>query len=386
MSHVIISRIARYLFAFLTVLASFGAASASADPPPDHVTVEPFVTGMQFVTAIAIAADGDLYLAENNTKRINIYDPTGSLLGSIAIPGSQENEVGAVLGIALDPDYPSAPYLYVHYLDRISWSNMLIRFRWEQGVISDISTLMDIPLPYNEEDPDNPCTEHNGGHITFDHKGALLMGMGDNCRGDLVDDLGNPQGSILRVNRETGEALLDNPFYDGDGPNDDRIWAKGQRNPFGLTTDPATGRIWSSDNGPGCADEVNLIVSGAHYGWPHSSTNYFTCLDPGSEYRAPAWLWDKTIGPTGISAYNGHIGSQWQNSLFMCDWNTPVLRRLQLNAARDVIIAEEELDLSPAECLIDVASGPDGNLYIADIEVVYRVVSVPMWLPLMLVH
>ena len=40
------------------------------------------------------------------------------------------------------------------------------------------------------------------------------------------------------------------------------------RNPFGLTTDPETGKIFETDVGGSAFDEVNEIKAGANYGWP----------------------------------------------------------------------------------------------------------------------
>jgi Glucose / Sorbosone dehydrogenase len=45
------------------------------------------------------------------------------------------------------------------------------------------------------------------------------------------------------------------------------IWAYGLRNPEGLTFDPKTGELWSTDIGPEGGDEFNITKKGANYGW-----------------------------------------------------------------------------------------------------------------------
>ena len=45
--------------------------------------------------------------------------------------------------------------------------------------------------------------------------------------------LTNPNGKILRLNFD-GTVPTDNPFYDGDGPNDDAIWAYGSPGVYDL--------------------------------------------------------------------------------------------------------------------------------------------------------
>ena len=57
-----------------------------------------------------------------------------------------------------------------------------------------------------------------------------------------------PRGKILRINQD-GTIPTDNPFYDGAGPNRDEIWALGLRNPFRMSIDPVTGRMYIGDVG-----------------------------------------------------------------------------------------------------------------------------------------
>ena len=48
------------------------------------------------------------------------------------------------------------------------------------------------------------------------------------------------------------------------------IFAKGVRNPQGLTID-SKGRIWETEQGPRGGDELNLLTRGQNYGWPEST-------------------------------------------------------------------------------------------------------------------
>ena len=65
-----------------------------------------------------------------------------------------------------------------------------------------------------------------------------------------------------------GTIPTDNPFYDGNGPNLDAIWALGLRNPFRASFDSVSGRYYIADLGANAFDEVNLGAAGANYGWP----------------------------------------------------------------------------------------------------------------------
>ena len=74
-------------------------------------------------------------------------------------------------------------------------------------------------------------------------------------------------GKILRVNKD-GTVPTDNPFFDGNGPNIDAIWARGLRNPYRFSFDPANGRMYIGDVGQNSVEEINIGVRGANYGWP----------------------------------------------------------------------------------------------------------------------
>ncbi len=80
-----------------------------------------------------------------------------------------------------------------------------------------------------------------------------------------------PRGKVLRFNSD-GTVPTDNPFYDGNGPNVDAIWALGLRNPFRAFYDAVTDRLYIGDVGGNdystAREELNIGARGANYGWP----------------------------------------------------------------------------------------------------------------------
>ena len=84
--------------------------------------------------------------------------------------------------------------------------------------------------------------------------------MGTNPRN--LDSLG---GKVLRVHRNTGAAMPDNPYA---GATSARrfVWTYGHRNVQGLAQRP-DGSLWSVEHGSYRDDEVNLLVKGGDYGW-----------------------------------------------------------------------------------------------------------------------
>src|SRR5206468_9663651 len=79
-------------------------------------------------------------------------------------------------------------------------------------------------------------------------------------------------GSVIRVDPDTGAALPDNPMFGSPDPNARRIVAYGFRNPFRLTTRPGTREIWVADVGAYTWEEINRIVDPTalvqDFGWP----------------------------------------------------------------------------------------------------------------------
>lgn len=350
---------------------------------PEPFQVEVFASGLGSITAFTFTPDGRLFYTDSYHKTISILDHAGKPLERIPIPQLSGRD-SQVLGLALDPDFVHNGILYVHYLESDGWSNRVVRFRYQNGHTSAGLLLLDLPLPPDPANPDQPCTDHNGGHIVIGPDGSLYVPMGDNCQQELAQNLTVLQGKILRIRRTTGAGLPGNPFYDQDSPNDDRIWAWGVRNPFGSAIDPATGDFWLADNGPACGDEINHVIAGGNYGWPLSSPSYTECVDPGPDDQAPAWHWDVTIAPTGLEVYEGNALPNWQDSILACNWNTSQLYVLRLDPTHTGIASQDIIDVSPAACQIDIEAGPDGAIYFSDMTTIYRLNAYNLRLPLVL--
>ena len=121
------------------------------------------------------------------------------------------------------------------------------------------------------EDPVVAEQEHHGGSLAWGADDKLYITYGDQFQSTPAQDLTSFRGKVLRINKD-GTVPTDNPFYDGNGPNRDAIWAYGLRNPFRMSIDPVTGKMYIGDvggNDPSTAfEEVNVGARGANYGWP----------------------------------------------------------------------------------------------------------------------
>lgn len=192
----------------------------------------------------------------------------------------------------------------------------------------------------------------------------VFFGVGDRGRQDMAQDLSRPNGKIHRLHLD-GSVPDGNPFR-GKGQYAS-VWSYGHRNPQGMDAHPVTGTIWSSEHGPRGGDEVNHIRRGRNYGWPLATygMNYdgtamtATPSMPGIE--EPARYWTPSISPGGIAFYVGDRFPKWKGSLFVGGQGARELHRLTLDG--DTVISDETV-MSGQGRVRDVASGPDGYLYV----------------------
>ena len=204
---------------------------------------------------------------------------------------------------------------------------------------------------------------HFGCRMIFDRQGHLFYTLGE--RGALANaqDLTSPLGKIHRVN-DDGSAPKDNPFVSTPGAVA-TIWSYGHRNPQGLAWDPATGKLWSSEHGPGGGDEINIIERGHNYGWgvvtKGTQKEITKTSEPGMD--EPIVFYTPSIGPAGIAFYTGNRYPRWRNtSLFLSALVGQKLIRLEIAGDK---VAKQETIFDQLGRVRDIAQGPDGYFYIA---------------------
>ncbi len=79
-------------------------------------------------------------------------------------------------------------------------------------------------------------------------------------------------GTILRIDASTGEALPDNPLAHSTDPDARRVVAYGLRNPFRIAVRPGTSEVWIGDVGWNTWEEIdhvaNPLAGVLNFGWP----------------------------------------------------------------------------------------------------------------------
>lgn len=307
--------------------------------------LEPWLTGLRFPSNMAWSPDGRLFLTEKDAGDVRIVQD-GELLAEpfLHLDVAAGGEMG-LLGIALHPSFPEEPWVYVYFSSAADQRNEVVRFRADGNVATDSEFLIDGLELHGI---------HNGGDLAFGLDSTLFITMGDAAeseRAQIENDIG---GKVLRLNAD-GAIPLDNPF--GDSP----VYSIGHRNSFGICVDPATGEVWETENGPSSDDEINRIVPGANYGWPEQ-------LGPGGAldgFVDPVLDYQQVIVPTGCTV--------WNDSLYFGAFDG-IVRRLRLPPAEP---ARDEAVADLGKGITDLAVGPDGALYVATVDTIYRMESPP---------
>ena len=274
---------------------------------------------------------------------------------------------GGLMEVALHPGYRTNGWIYLAYSNaktnletRDGGMTVIVRGRLTDNRWTDAQTIWSAPhWSYR------PGGVHFGCRLVFDDAGYLFFPVGE--RGHMQDaqDLSRPNGKVHRV-FDDGRIPPDNPFV---GVKDalPSIWCYGNRNPQGLDRHPVTGELWETEHGPRGGDELNLIRKGLNYGWPIITygMNYngtpITALTAKEGLEQPIIHWTPSIAVCGIDFYEGDKFPRWRNNLFVTGLAPEELRRLVITEHR---VAEQELIFKGIGRVRDVASGPDGFLYV----------------------
>ncbi len=350
---------------FLGVLAfvlgnSYPAQAAvpplGSEPLPPGAKIETVLGDMAYPVAMAFDPAGRLLYTEKSTGNVRLF-ANGTLQKEpvITYDISICSERG-LLGIAIDPDFNSNHYIYVYYTQGPGCSdtqNKVARFIESNGKGSNSTNIFSSP---------QTAGNHNGGNIHFGPDGKLYITVGDNANAANAQEMTARNGKMHRINPD-GSMPTDNPHFNQPGALPS-LYAIGLRNSFDFTFDPVVkGRIFASENGPNCDDEMNRIEAGFNYGWRANYPCDDDNPDPKYNNMGPLWYVGQSgccIAPTGITVYTGNSVPQWQNQLFMANYKDPPYH-FYLNADRTIITAVNKVEGLNAG--MDLETGPDGALY-----------------------
>lgn len=345
------------LGALTTACGGAGLTGMPSRPPEPRS--ELLIDNLKIPMSLAFAPDGRLFFNEVYEGRVRVFEQ-GTLRESpwFSTEVARGPEVG-LLGLAIDPGFASNRHVYLYYSEpdpsrrnNVPLRNRIVRLTDRDGQGVDQTVVLD-NLPISR------TGRHSGGRLAFGPDGMLYVTVGNAESSRLGQEMGSLGGKILRIHPD-GTIPADNPFPGS------AVYALGFRNPFGITFHPATGRPYANENSGKGHDEINLIIAGGNYGNP-------VVEGRGDDPRFIDPIWESgepSAGPTGLAFYNGAMFPELKNDLLFCGVHVGSLQRMRLAGAdqRQVSSVESLAE----ECRLDVTVGPDGAIYFASINRIYR--------------
>jgi len=305
---------------------------------------------IQLPSALAFVpgADDKFFFAERSSGRVRLYDGGVRAGAFVTVPVEDDGEQG-LLGVAVHPDYPDSPYVYVYYVRALDRAGILERYRDQNGEGVDPDLLLFIARR-------DEATQNNGGALRFGPDGKLYLAVGDHGArpSNAQDTLGgrNLRGKILRLNTD-GTVPADNPY-----PRK-YFWSLGHRDPTGLGFDPLDGRMYVTEGGI-LPNEVLAVPRGANFGWPGGRP---AALDSG---RVAAVMYRTTRGDQpdlrGVAVYRGDLFPRLNGKILFVGNADPTL---WVGAPSGDSLAVELMYRSNTG-FADVQEGPDGCIYLAN--------------------
>jgi glucose/arabinose dehydrogenase len=315
------------------VVAATASLVVVARPPaieavavlPDHFADDVVFSGLSAPTVVQFSPDGRVFVGEKRGV-VKVFDSLTDTTPTTFVDlrtNTHNFWDRGLLGLALAPDFPADPSVYVLYThdapiggeaptfgipgansdpcptppgataDGCVVSTRLSRFVADGNRAGSEQVLV--------EDWCQQYPSHSAGALAFGADGALYASGGEGAgfttadygqKGQPLNPCGDPPGgvgatltlptaeggalrsqdmrtpddpaslggTIIRIDPLTGAGVAGNPFADSDDANARRIVAMGTRNPFRLAVRPGTDEVWVGDVGWDAAEEINRIT------------------------------------------------------------------------------------------------------------------------------
>ncbi|MBI5044012.1 MAG: PQQ-dependent sugar dehydrogenase [Nitrospirae bacterium] len=361
---------------FIILFSLLFLSSTFAGTLPTGFTESNVVTGLSSPVGMAFLPDGRILVIEQAGAIKLVSSGTATTLLTVAGVNTNGNERG-LLGIAVDPDFSTRPYIYVYYtasgnvahVARYTFSNNSIDPNSKFILINDI--------------PDS-ASNHNGGTLRFGLDKTLYISVGDDASSCDAQNRTLLKGNILRIKVDASInpadratlAPANNPFVNATNNNEKIVWAYGLRNPFRFNVHPDTGALFIGDVGLSTREEVDISTGGENFGWPYWEGNV---TGPntgcgGQNGTAPIYDYPNPGGASVIGGvvYKGvnypndaSLPTEFNGNFFFNDYYTGNLRVLRWNGSNwNLVAGVDATNFGTGFTAVpDWAVGPDGAIY-----------------------
>lgn len=370
-----------------------------------------------------------------------------------------------LLGLAVDPEFPQKPYIYLSYVYdppgaapdsadprviqiarvtadaskdyMLAVPGSLQVLIGKQSVLENIAPAVPVGDPNIPErascmtgltmdgTPIDDCIpndypSHSAGTLLFGPGRVLYASFGDGADytmptrvGLRTQNIDSLSGRVLRVDADTGAGLADNPWFDASRPfsNRSRTWMYGFRNPFRITRNPGSDRIYVGDVGTSYYEEINE-GKGGNFGWPcyeggflarsqqegaatssiqqvgykaaPRTVDFCNAMYAQGQgevrkalftYRHPYDDTGKDLGAsvTGLAFYTGtSYPERHRGALFFADYAQRFIRYLTFDPGGNATAHNFATEVGSALGAVELLIGPDENLYAVYIDLKTR--------------
>ncbi|HEX4817258.1 MAG TPA: LamG-like jellyroll fold domain-containing protein [Nonomuraea sp.] len=460
-------RLGRALSSLLLVSVSWIALSVT----PAHALPAPFqkqtvISGLTRPSNVEFASDGRVFVAEKSGL-IKVFDSLADTTPTTyADLRSRVHNFWdrGLLGMALHPDFPADPRVYVLYAHDAGPGGTAPRWGTATGTDDPcpsppgatndgclVTGRLSVISPTGAETPliTDWCQQypsHSTGDLEFGPDGMLYASAGDGASFNFADygqdnltgsditpdnpcgdppsptgtaltppaaeggalrsqdirTAGDPaglDGTLIRIDPDTGAAAPGNPNAGSSDANAARIVAAGLRNPFRITNRPGTSEIWLGEVGWNTYEEVNRVVDPTagvtNFGWPcyegpnrqggYDNLNLTLCENlyaaGAGAHTAPYFAWNHNARPapgdpcpsggsssSGVAFYDGgDYPDAYDGALFLSDYSRQcvwVMARGAGGLPDPATIQTFDSGMPTVELEI----GPGGDLYAVDFD------------------
>jgi glucose/arabinose dehydrogenase len=342
-----------------------GGSSAEAAVSPKITVLN---SSLSSPWSMAYLPSGELLVAQRGGSLLRLDTDGATASGISGILPVNTSGQGGLLGLALDPDFATTPWVYWSFSEPGTGSEAgLTGTAVARGRLVG-NTLQSVAVLFRQQ-PKTSGSNHYGSRLVFARDKTLFITLGERQLGSPAQDLQQTLGKVVRIQRD-GSIPADNPTLGANAlPG---IWSLGHRNVQGAAIHPGTGELWTSEHGPQGGDEINITRAGMNYGWPVKSygCNYG---DPVGEacrigggihapsYQEPLTYWVPTsVAPAGLLFYTGRLVPQWTGNLFSGSLAGQALWRMTVS--NNAVLTREALLGDLHERIRDVAQSPDGAI------------------------
>ncbi|MGB3439889.1 MAG: PQQ-dependent sugar dehydrogenase [Actinophytocola sp.] len=433
----------------LTALTPTTTAGAAV---PAGFTDTAVISGLSSPTNAVFAPDGRVFVSEKSglVKTFDsITDTTATITADLRTQ-TQDFWDRGLLGLTLDPSFPTRPYLYVLYTHDAEPGGTAPRWgdqcptppgATEEGclVTGRLSRLTidatGVATGGEQVLLTDWCQQypsHSIGSVTFGPDGALYVGGGDGASFNFADwgQRGNPcadppgsagtnlsppgarggalrsqsvrrpagepvslDGTIIRINPDTGAPMPGNPFASSTNANAQRIVAYGLRNQFRFAFRPGTNELWAGDVGWNVWEEINRLPNATdnvaeNFGWPcyegnatqsgYDGANLTLCESLyGTGQTAPYHAYNHSASvvsgdgcPTGGSSISGiafestsNYPAAYDGALFFADSSRGCIWAMQRGSNGLPNPATIVPFVTGVNVPVQVLTGPGGDMY-----------------------